>query len=33
VASPDAMPPAVGILGIPTDRPKWKKAMEGFFNV
>jgi len=33
VASPDAMPPAVGILGIPTDRPKWKKAMEGFFHV
>jgi len=27
------MPPVVGILGIPTDRPKWKKAMEGFFHV
>jgi len=33
VASPDAMPPVVGILGIPTDRPKWKKAMDGFFHV
>jgi hypothetical protein len=33
VASPDAMPPAVENLGFSTDRPKWKKAMEGFFNV